>query len=71
MILVKKTGDMTTQKVISTLIKRAKKFNLVSRKRKTARWNGKISDLVVKRKAIKKMKYLKDLENNSKLAKKI
>lgn len=71
MIIVKRTGEMSTQKVISTLVKRAKKYNTVARKRKTAHWNGNPSKLVQKNKAIRKMKYQLDLANNSKMAKKI
>lgn len=71
MIIVKKVGETTTQKVISSFIKRAKKYNIVARVRKTAHYLKPISDLMAKRKAIRKAKYLDEQLNSAKLAKKI
>jgi hypothetical protein len=71
MIVVKRQGEATTQKVISTLIKRVKRYNTVARKRKTANWNGVPSKLKAKLKAIKKANYLANQANKSTLAKKI
>lgn len=58
MILVKRTTDDSSQKVISTFLKRVKKSNLVARKRKTQHKNKPLSDLQKKRKAVRKAEYL-------------
>jgi hypothetical protein len=57
MIYVKRNQEESSQKVISTFLKRVKKSNLVNRKRKTQFANKQISDLEKKRKAIRRASY--------------
>lgn len=71
MILVKRVGEATSQKVVSMFMKRAKKYNLVARKRKTQNYNGVIGELAAKRKAVRKAQYLQAQASGAKLAKKI
>jgi hypothetical protein len=71
MIFVKRTGETTSQKVITAFIKRAKKYNLVARKRKTTNFTKAISELQKHRKAVRKAKYLEAQLSGAKLAKKI
>jgi len=58
MILVKRNQDDSTQKVISSFLKRVKKSNLIARKRKTQHFTRDISDLEKNRKAVRKAEYL-------------
>jgi GMP synthase PP-ATPase subunit len=57
MIYVKRNQEESSQKVISTFLKRVKKSNLVNRKRKTQFATKPISDLEKKRKAIRSAEY--------------
>ena len=64
MILVKREKDETTQKVVNTFMKRAKKANIVARARKT-QVNPEIpSHLAKKKKKLKQVKYLEKAERN-------
>ncbi len=67
MIEVKKQSEDTTQKVIGTFLKRVKKYNLVTRKRKIQVAPGKVSKLRKKRKALSRI----DFEQKKALAEKI
>jgi hypothetical protein len=71
MIVVKRAADSTSQKVITAFIKRAKKYNIVARKRKTSNYTKPISDLKQKLKALRKVRYLEAQASGAKLAKKI
>lgn len=57
MITVKRNTEDTPQKVVSTFLKRVKKSNLVSRKRKIQVLVKPLSHLEKKRKALRKAKY--------------
>jgi hypothetical protein len=57
MIFVKKNTDDSSQKVISTFVKRVKKSNLVSRKRKIEFLVKPHSQLRKKRKALQRQAY--------------
>jgi hypothetical protein len=69
MILVKKNADESSQKVISTFLKRVKKSNLVARKRKTRYHSKGISKLEQKKKAIRTAKWLEKQKILSRTAK--
>lgn len=71
MILVKRVGDSTSQKVVSMFMKRAKKYNIVARKRKTQNYVPPMKGLALKRKAVRKAQYLEAQASGAKLAKKI
>lgn len=58
MITVRKNAEDTPQKVVSTFLKRVKKSNLVSRKRKIQVLIKPLSHLEKKRKALRKSSYL-------------
>lgn len=58
MIIVKRNQEDSSQKVISTFLKRVKKSNLIARKRKTQHSVRPLSDLQKKRKAVRKADYL-------------
>jgi hypothetical protein len=58
MITVRRQTEDTPQKVVSTFLKRVKKSNLVSRKRKIQILIKPLSHLEKKRKAMRKFKYL-------------
>lgn len=57
MIQTIKHADESSQKVISTFIKRVKKYNLVARKRKTQVTTKDLSYLKRKRKALSRLSY--------------
>jgi len=57
MIVVKRNNDESSQKVVSTFLKRVKKYNLVARKRKTKFSAKPASHLQKKRKAIRSAEY--------------
>jgi hypothetical protein len=57
MITVVRTEKDTTQKVISSFMKRAKKYNLVQRARKTKYFGKALSHLKKKTKAINTAKF--------------
>jgi hypothetical protein len=61
MIAVKRNTEDTSQKVVSTFLKRVKKSNLVSRKRKIQIHTKALSHLQKKRKALRKAKYEENL----------
>jgi hypothetical protein len=58
MIYVKRNSDETSQKVVGSFLKRVKKFNLISRKRKTQYHSKPLSHLKKKTKAVKKSQFL-------------
>jgi hypothetical protein len=58
MITVRRNPEDTPQKVVSMFLKRVKKSNLVSRKRKIQILIKPLSHLEKKRKALRKSKYL-------------
>ena len=58
MITVRRSPEDTPQKVVSTFLKRVKKSNLVSRKRKIKILIKPLSHLEKKRKALRKSQYL-------------
>lgn len=58
MITVRRSTEDTPQKVVSTFLKRVKKSNLVSRKRKIQILIKPLSHLEKKRKALRKSTYL-------------
>jgi hypothetical protein len=58
MITVKRNQEDSSQKVISSFLKRVKKSNLVARKRKTQHLTKPLSDLQKQRKAVRKADYL-------------
>lgn len=57
MIVVKRTSEDSSQKVVSTFLKRVKKSNLVARKRKIQFQAPKLSPLRKKRKALSRIDY--------------
>ena len=57
MIYVKRNADESSQKVISSFLKRVKKSNLVSRRRKTQVATKPLSYLKRKKKAMRIAKY--------------
>lgn len=69
LIFVKRSGDESSQKVISTFLKRVKKTNLVNRKRKTQFHSKQASSLAKKKKAVRTAKYLEQQVILSKSAK--
>jgi|GEM_PF-1979769 len=71
MILVKRQGEATSQKVISSFQKRAKKYNIIARKRKTQHFLPAPSKLVQKRKAIRMNEWFKNSQAVDKNARKI
>ena len=61
MITVKRQQDQSSQKVVSTFLKRVKKSNSMARARKSRYHTKPLSDLIQKSKAIKTADfYLKD-----------
>lgn len=58
MILVKRSPDSTSQKVVATFLKRVKKYNLIARKRKTRYWVKPPTKRQLRIKAIRKAQYL-------------
>ncbi len=69
MIKVVKTESQTTQKVVATFLKRAKKFNLVARKRKSKFMPEPESYYKRQQKTLKKLKYVSALEAKTKFKK--
>jgi hypothetical protein len=59
MIFVKRVNDDSDSKVVGKFMRRVKSSNLVARARKTKYRNKPTSDLVQKRKAIRKANYEK------------
>lgn len=68
MIKVKRNSDESSQKIVGAFLKRIKKFNLISRKRKTQFNSKPISHLKKKRKAVSKAAYLREQEIKSRSA---
>lgn len=65
MILVKKTADSTSQKVVATFLKRVKKYNSIARKRKTRYWVKPPTKRQQKIKAVRKAQYLEKQAQSS------
>ncbi len=70
MILVKRNQEDSSQKVISTFLKRVKKSNLVARKRKIQHLVKPLSKLQKKIKAVRKAAYLAKQEIVERIGKK-
>jgi hypothetical protein len=69
MIKVVRVENQTTQKVVSSFLKRAKKFNLVARKRKSKFMPEPESYYKRKMKTLKKLEYIAALDAKSKFKK--
>jgi DNA-binding GntR family transcriptional regulator len=71
MISVKKTGEISTQKLITSFLRRVRKYGTIVRSRKTQYYIKPISELQQHRKAVRKAKWLEAQSNRTKMAKKI
>jgi len=62
MIYVQRNPEESSTKLVGSFLKRVKKYNLISRKRKTQYHSKPLSKLKKKQKAVKKAQYLADRE---------
>jgi hypothetical protein len=70
MIVVKRNTEDSSQKVLSTFVKRVKKSNLVARMRKIKHYSKALSHLQKKRKAIRGAEYEANVELMERIGKK-
>ncbi len=63
MIQIIRADNTTNQKMVGNFLKRVKKTNMIARSRKTTNYTKPLAKLAVKVKAVRKAKYIADLES--------